>query len=109
MTADVSRARVLHRRGAVSVSSPSRFDTLAALVWTADSPRRQLWAGQALQRVLLTATSADLSASFLSQPIEVPDTQGREACVARRDLVPADRVAPLLRPCCAGHPEAARA
>lgn len=32
----------------------------------------QLTAGQALQRVLLTATDAGLSASMLSQPIEVP-------------------------------------
>ena len=31
-----------------------------------------LQAGQALQQVLLTATTLGLSASFLSQPIEVP-------------------------------------
>jgi hypothetical protein len=86
MTADVSRARVLHRRGAISVNPPSRFDTLGALLRTAGSPRRQFCAAQALQRVPLTATSAGVSASFLSQPIEV------------RDLAPADRVAPWLRP-----------
>src|SRR5262249_32157898 len=32
----------------------------------------ELQAGQALQRLLLTATTLGLSASFLSQPIEVP-------------------------------------
>ncbi|MGS0686428.1 Acg family FMN-binding oxidoreductase, partial [Nakamurella sp. GG22] len=33
----------------------------------------QVRAGQALQRLLLTATALGLSASFLSQPIEVSD------------------------------------
>ncbi|WP_434743399.1 Acg family FMN-binding oxidoreductase [Micromonospora sp. SH-82] len=42
----------------------------------------QILAGQALQRVLLTATDAGLSASLLSQPIEVPGA--RE--VLRRSL-----------------------
>ncbi len=37
-----------------------------------DLPRAHLQAGQALQRVLLTATAAGLSASFLSQVVEVP-------------------------------------
>lgn len=37
-----------------------------------DSKLAELQAGQALQRVLLTATTLGLSASFLSQPIEVP-------------------------------------
>ncbi|MET8764980.1 nitroreductase family protein [Lentzea sp. NPDC004782] len=37
-----------------------------------DSPLGDLQAGQAMQRVLLTATVHGLSASFLSQPIEVP-------------------------------------
>ncbi|MGE5174841.1 MAG: Acg family FMN-binding oxidoreductase [Hyphomicrobiales bacterium] len=43
-----------------------------ATVWTAnDSPRHWLLAGQALARVLLVATDADISASYLNQPIEV--------------------------------------
>jgi len=36
-----------------------------------DQPFAQLQAGQAMQRVLLTATTLGLSASFLSQPVEV--------------------------------------
>jgi hypothetical protein len=38
-----------------------------------DGPGCQVQAGQALQRVLLTATALGLTASFLSQPIEVSD------------------------------------
>lgn len=40
-----------------------------------DLPLTHLQAGQAMQRVLLTATSAGLSASFLSQVVEVPGTR----------------------------------
>jgi hypothetical protein len=36
-----------------------------------DSPLGEIQAGQAMQRVLLTATTLGLSASFMSQPIEV--------------------------------------
>ncbi|QFU89943.1 nitroreductase family protein [Amycolatopsis sp. YIM 10] len=35
----------------------------------------RLRAGQALQRVLLTATAAGLDASFISQPVEVPEVR----------------------------------
>lgn len=41
-----------------------------------DGPAEQTQAGQALQRMLLTATSLGLSASLLSQPIEVPNARG---------------------------------
>jgi hypothetical protein len=37
-----------------------------------DTPADQINAGQALQRVLLTATDAGLASSMMSQPIEVP-------------------------------------
>lgn len=40
-----------------------------------DLPLARLQAGQALQRVLLTATNVGLSASFLSQVVEVPGTR----------------------------------
>ena len=40
-----------------------------------DGPPMQLQAGQAMQRVLLTATAAGLSASFLSSVVEVPTTR----------------------------------
>jgi nitroreductase len=49
---------------------------VAVLVTAGDTPLDQVLAGQALQRVLLTATAAGLSASFLSQPMEVPYTRG---------------------------------
>jgi nitroreductase len=46
-----------------------------------DSDDALIWlnAGQALQRVLLTARAEDISASFLNQPIEIPDLRGRLA------------------------------
>jgi nitroreductase len=40
-----------------------------------DQPSAHLQAGQAMQRVLLTATTLGLSASFLSQVVEVPTTR----------------------------------
>lgn len=49
---------------------------LAVLASHIDGPYAQLQAGQALQRVLLTATSLGLAVSFLSQLIEVPRTRG---------------------------------
>ena len=48
-------------------------EPLIAILGTAsDRPQDQLVAGQALQRVLLTATDAGLACSMMSQPIEVP-------------------------------------
>ena len=46
---------------------------LAVLATARDDPADWLRAGQALQRVLLTATAAGLAASFLYQPIELHD------------------------------------
>jgi nitroreductase len=45
---------------------------VAVLSWPGDTPVDQLHSGQALQRVLLTATAEGLAVSMLSQPIEVP-------------------------------------
>lgn len=45
---------------------------IAVLGSSADRPIDQIVAGQALQRVLLTATDAGLASSMMSQPIEVP-------------------------------------
>jgi nitroreductase len=45
---------------------------VAVLGSAGDGPVDQLAAGQAMQRVLLTATAAGLAASLISQPIEVP-------------------------------------
>ncbi|OQO93872.1 nitroreductase [Saccharomonospora piscinae] len=49
-----------------------RTPLVAVLTTPGDTRRDALRAGQALQRVLLTATAAGLSASFLAQPVEVP-------------------------------------
>ncbi|WP_406630987.1 Acg family FMN-binding oxidoreductase [Amycolatopsis sp. WGS_07] len=43
----------------------------------ADQPIDRLRAGQAMQRVLLTATARGIDASFISQPVEVPATRAR--------------------------------
>jgi len=48
---------------------------LAALLTRGRSDRYDVQAGVALQHVLLSATSRGLSASFLSQPLEVPATR----------------------------------
>lgn len=45
---------------------------VAVLTSAGDTVLDRVRAGQAMQRVLLSATSSGLSASFLSQPIEVP-------------------------------------
>ncbi|AGL18242.1 nitroreductase family protein [Actinoplanes sp. N902-109] len=45
---------------------------VAVLGTTGDLPIDQIVAGQALQRVLLTATAEGLATSMLSQPVEVP-------------------------------------
>ena len=53
-------------------------DPLVAVLGTpGDTFRDQLVAGQALQRVLLTATEHRLAVSLLSQPIEVPAARER--------------------------------
>jgi hypothetical protein len=48
---------------------------VAVLGVAGDSSVDQIAAGQAFQRVLLTATDAGLSVSMLSQPIEVPSAR----------------------------------
>jgi nitroreductase len=45
---------------------------IAVLGTRGDQPIDQIAAGQALQRILLTATDAGLASSMISQPIEVP-------------------------------------
>ncbi|MFC5952392.1 Acg family FMN-binding oxidoreductase [Pseudonocardia lutea] len=46
---------------------------IAVLSAYADGPREEIRAGQAMERVLLTATTHGLAVSFLSQLVEVPD------------------------------------
>jgi hypothetical protein len=57
-----------HRSRAVFETRPS----IAVITSTAEDENAWLRAGQAVQRVLLTATSYDLAASFLNQPLEHP-------------------------------------
>lgn len=61
-------------RRAVTYESPVR---LAVLATEADAPADRLRSGQALQRVLLAATLHDLSAGFMTQPLE--DAELRKA------------------------------
>ncbi|ASR36501.1 nitroreductase [Prauserella marina] len=48
-----------------------RAPLVGVLTTTGDTRRHTLRAGQAMERVLLTATAAGLNASFLAQPIEI--------------------------------------
>jgi nitroreductase len=52
-----------------------REPLVAVLGSYTDTPLAQVRAGQGMQRVLLTATNAGVSASFLSQPVEVASTR----------------------------------
>jgi len=61
---------------------------LAVLGVAGDAPLDQLTAGQALQRVLLTATEHHLAVSMLSQPIEVPAARDRLRAGLHRHGVP---------------------
>ncbi|OPG07519.1 hypothetical protein [Microbispora sp. GKU 823] len=65
----------LHReRGPVHFESRPR---LAVLTTAGDGPLDWLRAGQALQRLLLTATVHGVSASFLNQPLDLRDMRRR--------------------------------
>jgi nitroreductase len=75
-------------RGDLSAASPAvvrptgdyeEYPQLAVLTSARDEPADWLRAGQALQRVLLTATARGLSASFLYQPIQLRDMRGDAA------------------------------
>jgi hypothetical protein len=80
---DPSPVRTDLSAAAPSVVRPSRdyeeSPQLAVLATTSDEPADWLRAGQALQRVLLTATTHGLSASFLYQSIELRDMRGAAA------------------------------
>jgi hypothetical protein len=60
-----------------------RAPTVAVLTTRGDAPADWLTAGQALARVLLTARAAGVSASYLNQPIEVPELRPRVADLVR--------------------------
>ncbi|MBB5857720.1 Acg family FMN-binding oxidoreductase [Amycolatopsis umgeniensis] len=52
-----------------------RDPVVAVLTTPTDGPLAQVRAGRAMQRALLTATSLGLSASFYSQPMEIPSAR----------------------------------
>ncbi|GAB3572410.1 hypothetical protein GCM10027445_29750 [Amycolatopsis endophytica] len=56
-----------------------RRPLVAVLLSDTDGRAAQVRAGQALQRVLLRATTAGVSVSFLAQPVEVPALRGEVA------------------------------
>ena len=62
--------------------------TLFVLCTDGDAAEHRLRAGQALQRVLLTATAAGVAVSFLNQPIEVSALRGELAAVLGTTGVP---------------------
>jgi hypothetical protein len=66
---------------------------LTVLATRTDNQEAWLATGQALERLLLVATEAGLSASYLNQPIEVPDLRARLA----RDLATARYPQLILR------------
>jgi hypothetical protein len=56
-----------------------RSPALVLLATDGDTPREWMAAGQALQRLLLTATAAGLQASYLNQPVQVAALRSRAA------------------------------
>lgn len=76
-----SPVRDLGRASPATALSTARYEPrphLAVLATARDDPADWLRAGQALQRVLLAATSNGLVASFLYQPLELHDRRPSE-------------------------------
>jgi nitroreductase len=65
-----------------------REPLVAVLGASGDRPGDQIQAGQALERVLLTATDLGLAASMFSQPIEVPAVREQLRLALRRPAAP---------------------
>lgn len=61
---------------------------LAVLFTSSDTPRDWMRAGQALSHLLLRATTLDLAASFLNQPIEVKELRPAVAALIDQHSVP---------------------
>ncbi len=51
-------------------------DPLVAVLYAGDTPQDWVRAGQALQRVLLTATAHGVATTLLNQPLEIPRLRG---------------------------------
>jgi nitroreductase len=67
---DFSVVRPARRRGPATFESAP---TIAVLYTVTDNPYEWLRGGQALQRVLLTATVRGLASTLMTQPVEAPD------------------------------------
>jgi nitroreductase len=80
-----------HGRGAKDEQLALHSPLLCVLGTESDTPRDWLNAGQALASVLLLGTAAGVSASYLNQPVEVPELRPR---LAR--LVPAAGVPQIV-------------
>ncbi|WP_130512011.1 Acg family FMN-binding oxidoreductase [Krasilnikovia cinnamomea] len=82
------------------------FPTIVTLSTAGDTPADWLAAGQALQRVLLTATVLHLATTPFSQPVEIPairellTTQGRHAQILIRLGIGPPTYATPRRPLC---------
>jgi nitroreductase len=73
---EVGSLLTLRRYPGSTMERPFEREPLVAVLTThGDTPRDHLHAGLAVQHLLLTATIVGLSASFLSQPVEVPHTR----------------------------------
>lgn len=68
---DLLPARPFSSQPRSTAHNPETHPLVAVLGTAADTPADQVHAGQILQRVLLTATDDGLSASMISQPVEV--------------------------------------
>jgi hypothetical protein len=80
---DFDPGRVYQRPAAAFEHDP----TLAVLFTAGDEPADWLTAGQALERVLLTATAYGVASAVLSQAVEVPELR-RLVAAPEPGLVP---------------------
>lgn len=76
------------RAAARDVSLAEHAPVLAVVGTTRDDARDWLAAGQALDAVLLEATAAEVSASFLNQPIEIDDLRAQVGALLGVDGYP---------------------
>ncbi|RSM57202.1 nitroreductase [Amycolatopsis sp. WAC 01376] len=67
---------VRHFSGSKEIRIFEQDPLVAVLTTPSDGSLSQVRAGRAMQRVLLTATDVGMSASFYSQPMEIPSTRG---------------------------------
>ncbi|HEX6470885.1 MAG TPA: nitroreductase family protein [Streptosporangiaceae bacterium] len=87
-----------HHVAGRAVNDFTAMPHLAALITEGNEPEDWLVAGQALQRVLLTATLHGVSASFLTQPLDLRDVrENRDIAGVRHRPGPLDHVQMIIR------------